>query len=176
MEKEKKTIAAGEDTAPVQSAPVTEDFALYDELPVASAADETAKEIAERMAEDNAVDSGLKVLRVKRKRRDGQGEYFTYQVLGKLRGAEQHVSMVPPDRGGYSVLAMVFGEATAVPLLLVPYEMQDARGQTVRGNTYMVRTIDENGIKYECKLKPQQDSDKRVLDCFLQLAATRRQA
>lgn len=170
MEKDKKTVSTGADSAEAQT-PIVEPmagFELYNDLP--APVDNTAKEIAEAMAEGNAVESGLMVLREKRKTADGKREYFTYSVKGKLRGVEQHVALDPPDRGGYAVLNMVFGDQNAVPLLLVPYEMTDERtGRKITGNTYLVRTVDENGIKYECKVKPSRDSDKRILDCFLQL-------
>ena len=63
MEEKKKEVV-GKDTAEVKKAVVEEDFALYDALPVSQ--EDDAAVLAEKMAEDNAVESGLMVLREER--------------------------------------------------------------------------------------------------------------
>ena len=35
------------------------------------------------------------------------------------------------------------------------------------GNTYGVKSVDEDGVVYECKIKPFQDSDKALLEMLL---------
>ena len=40
--------------------------------------------------------------------KDGK-TYFSYFIKGKIRGKEVRVAVVPPDKGGYSVLDIVFG-------------------------------------------------------------------
>ena len=39
--------------------------------------------------------------------KDGK-TYFSYFIKGKIRGKEVRVAVVPPDKGGYSVLDIVF--------------------------------------------------------------------
>ena len=93
-----------------------------------------------------------------------------YRVKGMLRGVEVDVDLVPPDRGGYKVLGIVFNDANALPLLMVPYEIVDEKThRKTTGFTYKVMDVDQEGIVYECKLKPAADSSKRMLECLLQI-------
>ena len=40
-------------------------------------------------------------------------------------------------------------------------------GKTIKGNTYAVRSYDDDGTVYECKVKPFRYSDKNILDMLL---------
>lgn len=94
--------------------------------------------------------------------------YFSYFIKGKVRGKDVRVAIVPPDKGGYTVLDIVFGAEMSAELTLTPYEIKDeSTGRVVKGNTYGVRTMDENGEIYECKVKPYRDSDKTLLNMLL---------
>ena len=46
----------------------------------------------------------------------------------------------------------------------------EATGNIIKGNTYGIRTVDENGEVYECKVKPFRDSDKTLLNMLLRQA------
>ena len=92
-------------------------------------------------------------------------EYFNYFINGNVRGKEIRIKMTPPDRGGYKVLDLIFGEGAEVELTLKPYEIKDARtGRVTRGNTYFVTSSDENGDALSCQVKPYQASDKSLLE------------
>lgn len=93
--------------------------------------------------------------------------YFSYFIRGQVRGREVRVQVMPPDFGGYQVLDIVFGDKNAAELVVVPYEMKDETGKTLTGNTYQVRSCDENGEIYECKIKPSRASDKALLGMML---------
>ncbi len=95
--------------------------------------------------------------------------YFSYFIKGKVRGKEVKVAIVPPDKGGYTVLDIVFGAEMQAELTLTPYEIKDdASGRVIKGNTYGVRSADaETGEIYECKIKPYRDSDKTLLNMLL---------
>ena len=81
--------------------------------------------------------------------KDGK-TYFSYFIKGKIRGKEVRIAVVPPDRGGYSVLDIVFGDEMKADLVLNPFEIKDeATGRVIKGNTYLARTIDENGEVFE---------------------------
>ena len=41
----------------------------------------------------------------------------------------------------------------------------------VKGNSYLVRTVDENGEVYECPVKPSRTSDKTLLGMLLNQTA-----
>lgn len=99
--------------------------------------------------------------------KDGK-TYFSYFIKGEVRGKEVRVAIIPPDKGGYTVLDIVFGGEMKAELTLTPYEIKDeSTGRVVKGNTYGVKTVDENGEIYECKVKPYRDSDKTLLNMLL---------
>ncbi len=98
--------------------------------------------------------------------------FFSYFIKGNIRGKEVKVAVVPPDKGGYTVLDIVFGDAMAAELKLKPYEIKDeATGRVVSGNTYAVQTVDENGEIYECSIKPYRNSDKALLNMLVKKTA-----
>lgn len=97
--------------------------------------------------------------------------YRTKKYKGTVRGKDVKVAVIPPDKGGYTVLDIVFGNENKADLFLTPYEMKDeATGKIIKGNTYGIRTVDENGEVYECKVKPFRDSDKTLLNILLRQA------
>lgn len=100
--------------------------------------------------------------------KDGK-TYFSYFIKGKVRGKEVKVAIVPPDKGGYTVLDIVFGAEMHAELTLTPYEIKDdVSGRVIKGNTYGVRSADAGtGEIYECKIKPYRDSDKTLLNMLL---------
>lgn len=94
-------------------------------------------------------------------------EFYTYFIKGKIRGKEVKIAVVPPDVGGYTVLDIVFDTEMAVDLIVTPYEIKDANGEIISGNTYSVRSFDEDGVVYECKVKPFRQSDKNMLNMLV---------
>ena len=95
-------------------------------------------------------------------------EHFSYFVKGVIRGKEVKVRITPPDFGGYTVLEIVFGDSNAAELTVSPFEIKDEKGRvTMTGNTYGVKSVDEDGVIYECKIKPFQESDKALLGMLL---------
>lgn len=94
--------------------------------------------------------------------------FFSYFIKGNIRGKDVKVAVVPPDRGGYTVLDIVFGDQMAAELIAKPFEIKDeATGKIIAGNTYSVQTVDEDGEIYECTVKPYRSSDKSMLNMLL---------
>lgn len=94
--------------------------------------------------------------------------FFSYFIKGNIRGKDVKVAVVPPDRGGYTVLDIVFGDQMAAELVAKPFEIKDeATGKIISGNTYSVQTVDEDGEIYECTVKPYRSSDKSMLNMLL---------
>ena len=93
--------------------------------------------------------------------------YFSYFIRGNVRGKDVKVSIVPPDKGGYAVLDIVFGNAMAAELSVRPFEIKGEDGKTISGNTFAVVSYDENGETYECAIKPQRASDKAILNMLI---------
>lgn len=99
--------------------------------------------------------------------KDGK-TYFSYFIKGKIRGKDVRVAVVPPDKGGYTVLDIVFGSDMKAELTTKPYEIKDeATGNVIKGNTYGVKSVDENGEVFECNIKPYRNSDKMLLNMLL---------
>ena len=98
--------------------------------------------------------------------------YFVYYIKGTVRGRDVKVGIAPPDKdtdkGGYAVLDIVFGNADKAELVLVPYEIRDEKTKkVVKGNSYVVRSVDDDGRVYECPVKPARTSDKSLLNMLL---------
>ena len=94
--------------------------------------------------------------------------FFSYFIKGNIRGKDVKVAVVPPDKGGYAVLDIVFGNEMKADLFVKPFEIKDeATGKVITGNTFSVQTI-EDGIVYECNIKPYRSSDKMLLNMLIQ--------
>ena len=94
--------------------------------------------------------------------------YFSYFIRGNVRGKDVRAAVIPPDRGGYTVLDIVFGDAMEAELVVTPFEMKDeTSGRIISGNTYAVRSVDENGEVYECKIKASRATDKALIGMLL---------
>ena len=103
--------------------------------------------------------------------KDGK-TYFSYFIKGVVRGKEVRVAIIPPDKGGYTVLDIVFGNEMSAELILKPYEIKDeATGRVIAGNSYAVQSVDEDGEIYECSVKPYRNSDKALLAMLVKRAA-----
>ena len=95
-------------------------------------------------------------------------EYFSYFINGVVRGKEVRVLITPPDKGGYTVLDIVFGNAMAAELVIKPFEIKDdATGKVISGNSFAVQSYDEDGEIYECAIKPFRASDKALLNMLV---------
>lgn len=96
-------------------------------------------------------------------------EYSSYFIAGKIKDKDVKVALMPPDKGGWAVLDILFSDTNQGELVVKPYELKDEKtGKvTATGNTYAVRTVDENGEIYECPVKPFKSSDKALLNMLL---------
>lgn len=116
---------------------------------------------------------GNKQIFVERETFESKGKtYFGYYIKGTVRGRDVKVGIAPPDKdtdkGGYAVLDIVFGNADKAELVLVPYEIRDEKTKkVVKGNSYVVRSVDDDGRVYECPVKPSRTSDKSLLNMLL---------
>ena len=97
---------------------------------------------------------------------------YHYFIKGVVRGREVKIDLAPPnkdtDMGGYTVLDIVFGDADRADLIIEPFEITDEKTkQIIKGNRYLVRTVDEDGKVYECPVKPSRPSDRSILNMLL---------
>ena len=94
--------------------------------------------------------------------------YYSYFIRGTIRGKDVRVLVTPPDKGGFTVLDIVFGNEMQADLITNPYEINDEKtGNVIKGNTFAVRSVDENGEVYECTIKPFRNSDKMLLNMLM---------
>ena len=112
--------------------------------------------------------SKKQVIMVERETFEKDGKtYFSYFIKGNVRGKDVKVAIIPPDKGGYTVLDIVFGEAMQAELKITPFEIKGEDGNVIKGNTYAVFTKDEDGEVYECSIKPFRNSDKALLNMLI---------
>ena len=83
--------------------------------------------------------------------------YYAYYVKGVIRGRNVRILMVPPDKGGYTVLDIVFGDAMTGELVAKPFEFKDETGRTTSGNSDTVQVTVETGDGIDCPLKAYRD-------------------
>lgn len=114
-----------------------------------------------------------KKLIVEREPREYNGKtYYNYLVKGVIRGKEVKAALAPTDNGGFALLDIVYNDETCAELTTTPYEITDEKTKkTVKGVTYGVRNVDENGEIYECKVKPFRSSDRTLLEMLLKQTA-----
>jgi len=110
-----------------------------------------------------------KQINVQRETFESKGkQYYSYFIKGVVRGREVKVAVVPPDKGGYTVLDLVFGDEMSAELVLNPYEIKDeSTGKVIKGYSYAVKSVDGDGTEYECTIKPFRSSDKMLLIMLL---------
>ena len=110
-----------------------------------------------------------KKLIVEREKFEYKGkEYMGYFVKGIVKGREVRATLKPQDINGYTVLDLIFDGANEVELIAKPYSITDeATGNVITGNTFVVRSVDENGEVYECPVKHSRASDKVLLSMLM---------
>lgn len=135
---------------------------------------QNGKEVSTEVTETAVVEKNLTVEREVIKDKDGKQyqsrdgrAYFAYVVRGVVRGREVKVDFAPKDKGGYEPLDIVFDVAPKADLIMTEEEMTNDSGKKQKYMAYKVRTVDEDGIIYECGVKPSRDSDKSLLSMLL---------
>ena len=109
-----------------------------------------------------------KKLIVEREKFEFKGkEYMGYFVKGIVKGREVRATLKPQDINGYTVLDIIFDGANEVELIAKPYSITDDNGNVISGNTFIVRSVDENGEVYECPVKHSRGSDKVLLNMLM---------
>ena len=109
-----------------------------------------------------------KKLIVEREKFEFKGkEYMGYFVKGIVKGREVRATLKPQDINGYTVLDIIFDGAKEVELIAKPYSITDDSGNVITGNTFIVRSVDENGEVYECPVKHSRGSDKAILNMLV---------
>ncbi len=95
--------------------------------------------------------------------------YNSYFIKGNVKGKDVQAALMPPDKGGWAVLDILFADTNEGELVVKPYELRDEKtGKvTATGNTFAVRTIDADGEVYECPVKPLRSSDKALLNMLI---------
>ena len=116
-----------------------------------------------------AKEDSKKTLFVEREKyaKDGK-EFFSYFVKGLIRGKEVKARLSPQDMGGYDLLDIVFLTDEKAELVITPSEITGEDGRLIKFNSYECKNVDEDGVVYSCKLKPQRASDKSILEMLAQ--------
>ncbi len=94
--------------------------------------------------------------------------YFSYKILGKLRGRDVVVDFSPKDKGGYQPLDLVFDVNSKAELIMTEV-VQEMNGVKTRRTVYTAQTVDEDGLVWKAEVKPTRTSDKDMLTMLLNL-------
>ena len=97
------------------------------------------------------------------------GEMYVYEMPCVLQGKQTKIDFAPKDNGGYEPLDFVFNVDEKAELFISETESESNSGRKTHFNSYTVRNVDENGIPWECNVKPQRDSDKCLLKTWLKI-------
>lgn len=107
-------------------------------------------------------------IKIEREEYEKNGKtYSAYYIKGELRGTEVKAQVIPPDVGGYKLMDVVFNGGDEAELQLTPYKFTTDDGQVLEGNTFKAVSYDEDGVIYECPVKPARQSDKAILTALL---------
>ena len=101
------------------------------------------------------------------KSRDGNPMY-SYALHGTVRGSRKvKVEFAPRDVGGYEPLDIVFDVSDSAELY-VHDVTQEINGTKSTRTVYTAFTVDPvTGVRYECDVRPQRDSDKAKFNQLL---------
>lgn len=94
--------------------------------------------------------------------------YFAYFVKAQIRKRDIKIDFLPKDKGGYVNLDLIFEIAKKNEIIMTKGKITDsATGAITEYTSYKVVAIDENGIPFDCDIKPSQPSDKSLLSTLL---------
>ena len=96
-------------------------------------------------------------------------EMYGYFVKCKLHGHEYTADFLAKDQGGYELLDLMFSIKPTADLVMWEETMTDDKGNVTPYNVYEARVVDDDGRVYAYKLKLAQESDKPVLNIFMQV-------
>ena len=89
--------------------------------------------------------------------------YWNYVLRAKILNKEKNIHFSPKDKGGYSVLELLFELSDKAELVMTTSTMKDDAGKRTRYTSYKLVTYDEEEIPYEATVKPTAESDKNLL-------------
>ena len=80
--------------------------------------------------------NSLGKIKVERETFEKDGKtFFSYFIKGQIRGKDVRILVTPPDKGGFAVLDIVFGNEMQADLIVNPYEIKDdATGNVIKGS------------------------------------------
>lgn len=100
------------------------------------------------------------------KSRDGNPMY-SYCLHGTVCGDRKvKVDFAPRDVGGYEPLDILFGVADTAELYIHDVT-NEINGTKSTRTVYTAFVINAKGVRYECDVRPQRDSDKAKFNMLL---------
>ena len=100
---------------------------------------------------------------------DGK-KYWNYFLRAKIRERDKKINFSPKDKGGYDFLDMVFEIADKAELVISEEEMTNEITKKVsKYKTYKLVVKDEDGLEFECGVRPSKDSDKSLMNMLIML-------
>ena len=128
----------------------------------------------------SAANEGVLILKVKReliqdaKTKSGEDMYsYMLREIFKVNGQDREFlvefTTKGTDFGGYDMLDIIFMLSDEANLRVIDDVMVNTEtGETVPFTTYEVYNVDEDGVEYSYKVKPNRESDKAKLNVVIQ--------
>ena len=97
--------------------------------------------------------------------------YFSYFIKGNVRGKDVKAAIVPPDKGGYAVLDIVFGDEMKAELEALRQQLEDMQEQYHASDSIaaeMIEIFEENEDRLGTGIAPE-DYTPEITDSLLNL-------
>ena len=134
----------------------------------------------EKTSDVSVANEGVLILKVKReliqdaKTKSGEDMYsYMLREIFKVNGQDREFlvefTTKGTDFGGYDMLDIIFMLSDEANLRVIDDVMVNTEtGETVPFTTYEVYNVDEDGVEYSYKVKPNRESDKAKLNVVIQ--------
>ena len=89
--------------------------------------------------------------------KDGK-TFYSYFIKGQIRGKEVRILVTPPDKGGFTVLDIVFGNEMQADLVVNPYEIKKivtvckAYSSAVGAGAFVSEIFGDEAVRWFCIL------------------------
>ena len=106
-------------------------------------------------------------IKVERETFESNGkEYFSYFIKGNVRGRDIKAGVIPPDKGSYTVLDIVFDGQMEAELIVTPFEIKDVKGKTIKGTPTPCVLTTKTGLFTNARLSLRERRTRVSLICF----------
>lgn len=93
---------------------------------------------------------------------------YNYVLPCEIRGRKVNIDFITIDKGGFEVIDLVYFDNDKAEMSIIVTEMT-RDGKKSAYTSYVVKSLDENGVELKCNIKPARKSDENLLDMYLNI-------